>query len=101
MPVLCKVHDRTLRASISGEIDHHDAKRIMTELEQQINCSLPGELIIDCSGVTFMDSSGIAVLLRAWRRMGELNGRIKAVGVPSQPAKVLRAAGIDRLIPFE
>ena len=51
--------------------------------------------------MTFMDSSGIAVLLRAYRRLGELGGAVKVVHVPAQAGKVLRAAGLDKLMEFE
>ena len=101
MPVTCTTNDRTLLASIYGDIDHHGAKDIMIELERQIDRALPRHLVLDCSGITFMDSSGIAVILRAWHRMDALKGSISATGVPSQPAKVLRAAGLDRLITLE
>ena len=47
-----------------------------------------------------MDSSGIAVLLRLWQRMEELAGTIQVTGLPDQPARVLRAAGLQRLIPL-
>ena len=51
--------------------------------------------------MTFMDSSGIAVLLRAYRRLGELGGTMCLANVPAQAAKVLRAAGLERIIPFQ
>ena len=57
-------------------------------------------MTVDCAGITFMDSSGIAVLLRLWQRMQELEGSIQVTGLPEQPARVLRAAGLQRLIPF-
>lgn len=101
MPVSCTKNDRTLLASIYGDIDHHGAKDIMMELERQIDRALPQHLVLDCSGITFMDSSGIAILLRAWNRMGAIKGSISATGIPAQPAKVLRAAGLDRLITLE
>ena len=48
-----------------------------------------------------MDSSGIAVLLHLLRRMQALDGRLAVTALPEQPARVLRAAGLDRLIPIE
>ena len=48
-----------------------------------------------------MDSSGIAVLLRAGRRMKELDGSLRVVHVPQQAARVLRAAGLDKLMELE
>jgi len=101
MPVTCTSEGRNITAAVYGEVDHHGAKIIMEELDRQINLTLPKSLTLDLSGVTFMDSSGIAVLLRAWRGVRELSGSVTVIRVPVQAARVLRAAGIDRLIKFE
>ena len=47
-----------------------------------------------------MDSSGIALLLRLHRSLSLTGGKLRVIGVPSQPAKVLRAAGLNRLFPI-
>jgi len=101
MAVSCVSSERTLSAVLSGELDHHAAKQVMEELDKQIQCSLPRRLRIDMGGVTFMDSSGIAVLLRAWRRMGQLEGSMTVSNVPDQAERVLRAAGLQRIIHFQ
>jgi stage II sporulation protein AA (anti-sigma F factor antagonist) len=101
MPVTWASEDRNLTANIFGEVDHHGAKTIMEELDRQIDLTLPKHLTLDLSGVTFMDSSGIAVLLRALRRVRELTGSVNVIHVPEQAAKVLRAAGVDRLMKFD
>lgn len=93
--------DRELTLSVSGEVDHHAAASIMAELERQVEERLPRKLTMDLGGVTFMDSSGIAVILRAHRRMGALGGSLTVRAVPSQAAKVLRAAGLERIVRFE
>lgn len=100
MPVICTEQGRTLTARLGGEIDHHAAKEIMAELDEQIDAALPQRLVLELSQVTFMDSSGIAVLLNAWRRMGQLEGTVEVCQVPQQAEKVLQAAGLDRLIKF-
>lgn len=101
MSVTCTGKDRVLRAEVSGEVDHHGAKAIMGELERSIDAALPRRLTLDLGGVTFMDSAGIAVVLRAYRRLGELGGELRVCNIPAQAGRVLRAAGVDRLIPFE
>ena len=101
MPVTCTGEGRTLTAEIRGEVDHHRAKEIIRELEQAVETALPRELTLDLGGVTFMDSSGIAVLLRADRQAGELGAVLRVVHVPPQAGKVLRAAGLERLMRFE
>ncbi len=100
MPVAYTTHNRILTVALSGDIDHHRVKGLLREVEGEIDQVLPRQLIVDCAGITFMDSSGIAVLLRLWQRMQELEGEIQVTGLPDQPARVLRAAGLQRLIPL-
>ncbi len=100
MPVSCLEEGRALTAQVTGEIDHHAARMLMTELGRQVDAAMPRELLLDFGGVSFMDSSGIAVVLRSWKRMRELGGSMALQNVPPQAAKVLRAAGVDKLLPF-
>lgn len=100
MPVICTEQSRTLTARLSGEIDHHAAKQIMEELAEQIDAALPEKLVLELAEVTFMDSSGIAVLLNVWRRMGQLEGSVEVRQVPEQARRVLQAAGLERLLKF-
>ena len=66
-----------------------------------IDAALPQTLILDFSGVTFMDSSGIALLIRSQQRMQLLEGSIIVRNVPRQAKRVLDAAGIGRLISIQ
>lgn len=101
MAVTCTGADREMVLTISGEVDHHGAGEIMREMDRQVDAQLPRRLALDLSGVTFMDSSGIAVILRAFRRVGELGGQMTVRNVPAQAGKVLRAAGLERIVKFE
>lgn len=53
------------------------------------------------SGVSFMDSSGIAVVMRALKRMRAMGGSAAIKSVPPQAKKVFTAAGIFRIVPLE
>lgn len=101
MPVTCRENERCLTALVAGELDHHGAKAVMEELDRRIDQAQPRQLTVDLSGLTFADSSGIAVLLRAHRRMGQVQGSMKVVNTPDQAGRVFRAAGLERLIRFE
>lgn len=101
MPVTCKEDKRRLMARITGELDHHGAKAVMEELDRHIDEIQPRELTLDLSGLSFTDSSGIAVLLRAHRRMGQVQGAMRVVHTPAQAGKVFQAAGLERIIRFE
>ena len=89
------------RAAESLHVSQPSVSMAIRDLEREIDEVLPRQLIVDCAGLTFMDSSGIAVLLRLWQRMEELEGTIQVIGLPDQPARVLRAAGLQRLFPLE
>ena len=101
MPVTCKENKRHLTAQVAGELDHHGAKSVMEELDRRIDQARPRELTLDLGGLTFTDSSGIAVLLRAHRRMGQIQGSMRVVNTPDQAVRVFRAAGLERIIRFD
>lgn len=100
MPIRLSQSDNALTVYLQGEIDHHGARAMMLSLDREISSRSPGALAVDMAGVTFMDSSGIAVLLRCLRRMKETGGTIAVQGVPPQAKKVFSAAGLDKLIPM-
>ena len=101
MSVSCACEERVMTAWLSGEVDHHAAKQIMEKMDGLIELELPRCLRVDLSAVTFMDSSGIAVLLRIYRRVKEIDGRVTVRGTPEQAMKVLKAAGLQKLMKFE
>lgn len=101
MPVKCKEEQRHLTARVEGELDHHRAREVMEELDRRIDAAQPRDLTLDLGGLTFTDSSGIAVLIRTYRRMGQIRGAMRVVNTPPQAQKVFQAAGLERLIRFE
>ena len=98
MEINAKSTDRNLLLELSGELDHPGAAQAIRQLELALDAALPLHLVLDLSGITFMDSSGIALLLRAQRRMQSLGGSLVVGRVPPQARRVLDAAGIDRII---
>ena len=98
MDVTAKCEGKELEFQLQGELDHHGAKGLLTCLEREIERTLPMVLVLDFSGVTFMDSSGIAVALRGWQRMRELGGVVTLRHVAPQPRKVFEAAGVGRMM---
>ena len=59
---------------------------------------MPDVCILDFRDVTFMDSSGIAVVINALRAMNQIEGRLVLSDISPQPLKVFRASGIDKLV---
>lgn len=101
MDMTAKSENRKLELVLKGELDHHGAKGLLLEMDREIERHVPMLLVLDFSAVTFMDSAGIAVVLRGWQRMRELGGNVTLRHVAPQPKKVFEAAGIGRMMTIE
>ena len=88
-----------LYAYLSGEVDHDAAQSLRIQLDDALVSRTPQTLVLDFSGVGFMDSSGIALIIRMSRRMKNLGGRAWIENPAKQPLRVIDASGIDRLVP--
>ena len=98
MEMKYKAENRPLTITLTGELDHHAAKGLMEAIDRCMEQNLPVKTLLDLGGLTFMDSSGIAVVLRAKRRMEALAGALVVVNIPRQAARVLETAGLDRYV---
>ena len=87
-----------LTVALTGEIDHHCAKQYILAIAAKIEAYTPEICILDFSEVTFVDSSGIAVVINALRSMTQIEGKLLLTGIMSQPMRVFRASGIDKLV---
>ena len=90
-----------LTLHLSGELDHHGAKGAMRTIDALLDKYMPRDAVLDLAGLTFMDSSGIALIIRTDRRMRETGGRSAIANPRQQPLRVLDASGIDRRIPVK
>lgn len=87
-----------LTVALTGEIDHHCAKTYIQAIAAKIEAYTPDICILDFQDVTFVDSSGIAVVINALRNMTQIEGKLMLTGICSQPMRVFRASGIDKLV---
>ena len=87
-----------LTIALSGEIDHHRARSYIDTIAAKIDAYSPAECVLDFSEVTFVDSSGIAVVINSMRRMAQIEGRLLLTGIAEQPMRVFRTSGIDKLV---
>ena len=69
MAVELQTQEKTLIAILSGEIDHHCAQPMRAEIDAKIDDLQPSVLVLDFAGVTFMDSSGIGLIMGRHRTM--------------------------------
>ncbi len=92
------LQDGQLTVALTGEIDHHCAKNYIQAISSKIESYTPDTCILDFCDVSFVDSSGIAVVINALRSMNQIEGRLLLTGIAPQPMRVFRASGIDKLV---
>ena len=92
------LQDRHLTIALTGEIDHHYAKEFIDAIRAKIETYSPSVCSLDFREVTFMDSSGIAVVINTLRNVTRMDGKLILTGIPTQPMKVFQASGIDKLV---
>ncbi|MBQ3276597.1 MAG: STAS domain-containing protein [Oscillospiraceae bacterium] len=96
-----KYSDGHLALSLEGELDQHTAQGLFREMESVMDRYLPRSCAVDLSRLSFMDSSGIAVVLRLRKKAGENGIKIWLEDPSPQPMRVLAASGIGRLVKIE
>ena len=97
MAVEIKNTGEVLTAYLIGEIDHHSAALLRSEIDSSIELNMPSMVILDFSGVTFMDSSGIGLIMGRYKVVSKSGGKLHVRGVTPQNYKVMKLAGLERL----
>ena len=92
------IQNDTLTVYLSGEIDHHSAREIREEVDLQITSSKPQILELDFRDVSFMDSSGIGLIMGRYRLVSAYGGKVCISNVSAYLKRVMRLAGIDSIV---
>jgi len=90
--------DETLFFDIYGDIDHHSAKGLREEMDRDICFYRAKTVIISFGSVDFMDSSGLGLILGRYNKIKELGGTLKLEGVSESILKIIKLAGVDKII---
>lgn len=87
-------------AELSGELDEYSAEYVRISLDDLLNKSLPAKkLILDFSGVSFMDSTGIGMLLGRYNKFSKQDINIYIKNPTSYVNRIFEMTGIYQIIP--
>ena len=82
---------------IRGEVDHHAAAAMRSRIDRVTASSRPPLLRLDFREVTFMDSSGIGLIMGRYRAVQSYGGALELSGVSDRLRRLMSMAGLDRL----
>lgn len=99
--VTFKSDNGVLTAIISGEVDHHGAKEVRYTIDAELGRIRPDKLCLDLSLVSFMDSSGLGLILGRYNKASELGIAFSVKDPSPSAARIIAAAGAGRIIKIE
>ncbi len=97
MSVKISVKGEVVTAYLSGELDHHSAREMREAIDNAIELNMPELLVLDFSGIGFMDSSGIGLVMGRFRNLQKTGAKLHITGTSPRITKVMKLAGIERL----
>ena len=89
MKLITSEKNGDLIACISGDIDHHSAPAIRTEIDQTLYGAKWKRLVLDLSGTDFMDSSGLGLILGRKQKTEEMGAGFVVLNPSEQILKIL------------
>lgn len=101
MVIRMDTKDGVMTVWLTGELDHHAARPLRERVDSALLQSGVSELHLDFSGVTFMDSSGIGLIMGRYRQMAGRGGKLRVTGASERLLRVMKLAGLERLPVWE
>lgn len=92
-----KYSNNVLTAYLSGEIDHDSAAQIRVRVDGMAQELKPGLLCLDFGGVSFMDSSGVGLVMGRFRQMKLLGGRLRVQNYSDSLYRIFAMSGLEGL----
>ena len=93
--------DEALILTLHGEIDHHNAVRIRTEMDALLYEERPRRAVLDLSCIEFMDSSGLGLIMGRYALMQRLGGELILRHPHARLVKIFELAGLERIVKIE
>lgn len=89
---------RTLIVRLTGELDHHTADLLRSTVEAELDKEVASSVLLSLSGLSFMDSSGLGVILGRYRRLNQMGGKMAACCLNPQVQRIFELSGLTRVI---
>ena len=97
MSVTVESSGNLIIAYLIGELDHHTSAETREKIDNVISYKKPQHLILDFKNVTFMDSSGIRLVMGRYRLMQNFHGTVEIRNVTPQTKKLMELAGLGSI----
>lgn len=101
MPVKLEKNGDTLNVFLIGEIDHHSARDMRECIDTSVEMIKPKRLVLDFGGVSFMDSSGVGLVMGRYKLINFFGGSVTMRNTSPRIERILRMSGIEKIATIE
>ena len=93
--------NRSLRITLRGEIDHHSAGAVRSQIDEKLYEFRPKLATMDLSKIDFMDSSGLGLIMGRYALMQKLGGELTLRNPHERIVQIFTLAGLQRMVKIE
>ncbi|WP_217586632.1 anti-sigma F factor antagonist [Lentibacillus saliphilus] len=96
-----EVRDDVLIVRLSGELDHHEAEQLRSNWKDMIYQHAIKHIILNLEAVSFMDSSGLGVVLGRYKEVTQLGGEMVICSISSSVKRLFEMSGLFKIVRLE
>ena len=93
-----KLIDNYLMIRLPDEIDHHKSVNISAKADRYILSKKVGNVVFDFERTTFMDSSGIGIILGRYKKISCFGGKVYAINAANRIRRILLMSGLQNIV---
>lgn len=93
-----KPHRNVLLVRLFGELDHHTAEEVRTRIDEELEKDHYPHVVLNLSELTFMDSSGLGVILGRYKRINEQGGTLSVCSLHPSVQKLFELSGMFKIV---
>jgi len=98
MKIMTMIKQGVLIIRLEGELDMHSADEFRSTVDRALDASGAKKILLSLKGVSFIDSSGLGVILGRYKRINMVGGLLLVAYVQPQVEKILELAGLLNII---
>jgi len=94
-----EVERSTLIVRLEGELDHHTSEMVREKIETELDKGIVNNLLFNLEQLSFMDSSGLGMMLGRYKKISQFNGKMSLCSVQPSVYKIFELSGMFKILP--
>lgn len=93
-----RVEQDVLIIRLQGELDHHAAENLREQIEQHMESQPIQHILLNLKELSFMDSSGLGVMLGRYKRVSQLGGEMIVCSISPEVQRLFKLSGLFKIL---